>query len=80
MSRKTSLLRSLVDAYGRDVAAALMPLSFKLPDELDAWAEWVRRHPQQVVVTIMIRELRRGGACGGGKLPLQRKQPRTYPT
>ena len=54
MSRKTSLLRSLVDAYGRGVAGALMPLSFTLPDELDAWADGVRAHPQQVLFVVFV--------------------------
>lgn len=48
ISRKTSLVRSLLNAYGPELAFTLVPRTFKLPDELDAWADWLRQHPQQV--------------------------------
>ncbi|KIY98981.1 hypothetical protein MNEG_8982 [Monoraphidium neglectum] len=47
ISRKTSLVRSLLNAYGPEVAFSLVPVTFKLPEELDDWAEWVRQHPDQ---------------------------------
>lgn len=38
ITRKTSLVRNLKLVYGGDVAFTLVPLTFKLPDELDEWA------------------------------------------
>lgn len=46
ITRKTSLVRTLRNVYG-DAAFELVPRTFKLPDELDDWAEWVRRNPRQ---------------------------------
>lgn len=48
ISRKTSLVRSLLNAYGPDTAFRLVPRTFKLPEELDAWEAWLHAHPQQV--------------------------------
>lgn len=44
VTRKTSLIRTLRNVYG-EAAFSLVPRTFKLPDELDDWAEWVRRNP-----------------------------------
>jgi hypothetical protein len=51
ISRKTSLVRSLLNCYGPEVAFRLVPRTFKLPEELDAWADWLAAHPQQVRLT-----------------------------
>ncbi len=48
ISRKTSLVRSLVMTYGKDMAFTLVPRTFKLPEELDEWGAWVQAHPEQV--------------------------------
>jgi hypothetical protein len=48
ISRKTSLVRTLLNCYGPELAFRLVPRTFKLPDELDAWAAWLAAHPQQV--------------------------------
>lgn len=45
VTRKTSLVRSLLNAYGAAATWRIVPLTFKLPDELDDWAAWVRAHP-----------------------------------
>ena len=41
-------MRSLLNAYGPGVSFTLVPLTFKLPEELDDWAAWLKRHPEQV--------------------------------
>ena len=38
ITRKTSLVRSLRSVYGDDGAFAIVPRTFKLPDEMDEWA------------------------------------------
>jgi hypothetical protein len=48
ISRKTSLVRTLLNCYGPELAFRLLPRTFKLPDELDAWADWLAAHPEQV--------------------------------
>lgn len=48
ISRKTSLIRTLLNAFGPDVTWSIVPHTFKLPEELDEWAQWVRTHQQQV--------------------------------
>jgi hypothetical protein len=48
ISRKTSLVRTLLNCYGPELAFRLVPRTFKLPDELDAWADWLAAHPEQV--------------------------------
>lgn len=47
ISRKTSLVRSLLNAYGHEVAFGLVPVTFKLPEELDGWAEWLKENPDK---------------------------------
>lgn len=46
VSRKTSLVSTLRLAYGDHTAFSVVPLTFKLPEELDAWSDWVRDHPE----------------------------------
>jgi tubulin polyglutamylase TTLL6/13 len=48
ISRKTSLVRTLLNCYGPGLAFSLVPRTFKLPDELDSWAAWLQQHPEQV--------------------------------
>jgi len=48
ISRKTSLVRSLIGAYGAEAAFTMVPLTFKLPEELDEWAAWIKAHPREV--------------------------------
>jgi hypothetical protein len=48
ISRKTSLVRTMLNCYGPELAFRLVPRTFKLPDELDAWADWLAAHPEQV--------------------------------
>ena len=38
ITRKTSLVSSLRLAFGDACAFSIIPLTFKLPDEMDAWA------------------------------------------
>lgn len=47
ISRKTSLIRTLLNAFGPDATWAIVPRTFKLPDELDDWANWLQRHQGQ---------------------------------
>jgi hypothetical protein len=49
ISRKTSLVRTLINTFGQDTAFQIVPRTFKLPDELDAWEQWLQQHPQQEV-------------------------------
>ncbi|KAG2443321.1 hypothetical protein HYH02_009387 [Chlamydomonas schloesseri] len=44
VSRKTTLIRSLRDMFG-DAAWGIVPRSYKLPDELDEWGQWVADNP-----------------------------------
>eukprot|EP00198_Chlamydomonas_reinhardtii_P003616 XP_001692952.1 guanylate cyclase [Chlamydomonas reinhardtii] len=44
VSRKTTLVRSLRDMFG-DAAWGIVPRSYKLPDELDEWGQWVADNP-----------------------------------
>lgn len=48
ISRKTSLVRTLINTYGPEVAFTVVPRTFKLPEELDSWDNWIKKHPQQV--------------------------------
>ncbi|KAI8462616.1 MAG: tubulin-tyrosine ligase family-domain-containing protein [Monoraphidium minutum] len=61
ISRKTSLVRSLLNAYGPDVAFGLVPLTFKLPEELDDWAAWVRAHPGEASRLWMLKNNKQRG-------------------
>jgi hypothetical protein len=48
ISRKTSLIRTLLNTYGPELTWQLVPRTFKLPEELDAWSQWLQDHPKQV--------------------------------
>jgi hypothetical protein len=50
ISRKTSLIRTLLNAFGPDVTFGIVPRTFKLPEELDAWGAWLAAHPHLVSV------------------------------
>jgi len=47
ISRKTSLVRSLVQAYGPGLAFSVVPRTYKLPEELDAWAGALAREEEE---------------------------------
>ncbi|WIA39416.1 hypothetical protein OEZ86_005519 [Tetradesmus obliquus] len=61
ISRKTSLVRSLLNAYGPDTAFRLVPRTFKLPEELDAWEAWLHAHPQQDTGLWMLKNNKQRG-------------------
>ncbi|KAF8064478.1 Ttll6a [Scenedesmus sp. PABB004] len=61
ISRKTSLVRSLLNAYGPDLAFSIVPRTFKLPDELDAWADWLAAHPDQDTGLWMLKNNKQRG-------------------
>lgn len=44
VTRKTTLARSLRDMFG-EAAWGIVPRSFKLPDELDEWSQWLAANP-----------------------------------
>lgn len=44
VTRKTSLVRTLLGAYGED-AWQMLPRTWKLPEQLGDWTEWLREHP-----------------------------------
>ncbi|EFJ40684.1 hypothetical protein VOLCADRAFT_99465 [Volvox carteri f. nagariensis] len=46
VSRKTTLIRSLRDMLG-EAAWDIVPRSYKLPDELDEWGQWVAANPDR---------------------------------
>ena len=48
LSRKTSLVRTLVNTYGAEMAFTMVPRTFKLPDEMDQWADWIKANPEKV--------------------------------
>lgn len=48
ITRKTSLVRTLVNTYGAELAFTIVPRTFKLPDEMDSWASWLQNNPDQV--------------------------------
>lgn len=48
ISRKTSLIRTLLNGFGPDVTWAIVPRTFKLPDELDDWGDWLNKHQHKV--------------------------------
>ena len=48
ISRKTSLIRTLLNGFGPDVTWCIVPRTFKLPDELDEWGEWLNKNRQKV--------------------------------
>lgn len=61
ISRKTSLVRSLLNAYGPELTWRTVPLTFKLPEELDAWSDWVRRHPEEDTGLWMLKNNKQRG-------------------
>ncbi len=48
ISRKTSLIRTLLNGFGPDITWGIVPRTFKLPDELDDWGAWLNKHHSQV--------------------------------
>jgi hypothetical protein len=44
------LPRSLVSAYGAELAFRLVPQSFALPEGESKWEAWLQEHPDQVRV------------------------------
>eukprot|EP00775_Hariotina_reticulata_P004710 gene4710-4960_t len=61
ISRKTSLVRTLINTLGQDTAFQIVPRTFKLPDELDAWGEWIQQHPQQDTGLWMLKNNKQRG-------------------
>jgi hypothetical protein len=53
ISRKTSLIRTLLNSFGPDVTWTIVPRTFKLPDELDEWEDWTNKHSKQVSFTVV---------------------------
>eukprot|EP00878_Enallax_costatus_P021301 GHUV01022547.1.p1 GENE.GHUV01022547.1~~GHUV01022547.1.p1 ORF type:complete len:513 (+),score=138.38 GHUV01022547.1:1-1539(+) len=71
ISRKTSLVRTLINTYGHEVAFTVVPRTFKLPEELDSWDQWVRTHPQQDTGLWMLKNNKQRGT-GLRLVPTQR--------
>ncbi|KAG1665105.1 hypothetical protein FOA52_007796 [Chlamydomonas sp. UWO 241] len=61
ISRKTSLIRSLRAVHGDETAFSIVPLTFKLPEEMDEWAAWIASHPQQDTGLWMLKNNRQRG-------------------
>ncbi len=61
VSRKTTLARSLRDMYGEG-AWEIIPRTFKLPEELDAWAAWVSAHPEHDTGLWMLKNNKQVGS------------------
>jgi hypothetical protein len=60
ITRKTSLVRTLRTAYG-DAAFKVVPRTFKLPDELQTWSDWVKRNPMQDTGMWMLKNNKQRG-------------------
>jgi hypothetical protein len=71
VSRKTSLVRSLCSSYGRGVAFAVVPLTFKLPEEMGAWARELGREQEQAAEAAAAEAEQKGGR----RRPLQQHPP-----
>ena len=67
VSRKTTLARSLRDMFG-EAAWGIVPRSFKLPDELDEWGQWLAANPGYDTGYWMLKNNKQVCVCGGGGL------------
>jgi len=61
ITRKTSLVSNLRLVYGSKEAFTIVPRTFKLPDEMDDWAEWLEQHPQEDTGLWMLKNNKQRG-------------------
>ncbi|KAF5835207.1 tubulin-tyrosine ligase family-domain-containing protein [Dunaliella salina] len=61
VTRKTSLVRSLRTVYGDACAFTIVPRTFKLPEELDDWADWISKHAHEDTGLWMLKNNKQRG-------------------